>query len=144
MIAGGVTGFFAGRQAEQLFPEVSRPDLLPYREGGKTFGDSIAFAPTAFGIPQMTANRVARFVSAIGESARRYPKVFLTGEALGAAGAGTGAGIAETYDPGAPGTRLAAEVVGGMFSPRPSGGQHQRDRDGCAAQGQRVLQCRVP
>jgi len=117
MIVGGTTGFFAGRQAEQLFPEVSNPDLLPYREGGKTFGDSIAFAPSAFGIPQMTANRVARFVSAIGESARRYPKVFLTGEALSGAGAGVGAGVAETYDPGAPGTRLAAEVVGGMFSP---------------------------
>lgn len=117
MLLGGVTGYFAGRQAEQVFPEVSRPDLLPYREGGKTFGDSIAFAPSAFGIPQMTANRVARFVSAIGESARRYPKVFLTGETLGAGGAGLGAGVAETYDPGAPGTRLAAEVVGGMFSP---------------------------
>jgi hypothetical protein len=117
MIVGGTTGFFAGRQAEQLFPGVSREDLIPYREGGKTFGDSIAFAPTAFGLPQMTANRVARFVSAIGESARRYPKVFLTGEALGGAGAGVGAGLAETYDPGAPGTRFAAEVTGGMFSP---------------------------
>ncbi|MFM1818231.1 MAG: hypothetical protein RL364_1091, partial [Pseudomonadota bacterium] len=117
MIAGGLTGYFAGREAEKLFPGVSREDLIPYREGGKTFGDSIAFAPTAFGLPQMTANRVARFVSAIGESARRYPKVFLTGETLGGAGAGLGAGIAETYDPGAPGTRFAAEAVGGMFSP---------------------------
>jgi hypothetical protein len=60
---------------------------------------------------------VGRFVSAIGESARRNPKLFLATETMGAAGAGIGGGIAEAYDPGAPGTRLAAEVGGGMFAP---------------------------
>jgi hypothetical protein len=117
MILGGATGFFAGRQAEQLFPGVSREDLAPYREGGKTFGDSIAFAPTAFGIPQMTANRVARFVSGIGDAARRNPKAFLLAETSAAGGAGVGGGLAEAYDPGAAGTRFGAEVVGGLFSP---------------------------
>ncbi len=117
MILGGATGFFAGRQAEQLFPGVSREDLIPYREGGKTFGDSIAFAPTAFGIPQMTANRVARFVSGIGDAARRNPKAFLLAETSAAGGAGVGGGLAEAYDPGAAGTRFGAEVVGGLFSP---------------------------
>jgi hypothetical protein len=117
MIAGGLTGYFAGREAEKLFPGVSREDLIPYREGGKTFGDSIAFAPTAFGIPQMTANRVARFVSGIGEAARRNPKAFLLAETSAAGGAGIGGGMAEAYDPGAAGTRFGAEVAGGLLSP---------------------------
>jgi hypothetical protein len=117
MIAGGTAGYFAGREAEKLFPEVSRYDLVPYREGGKTFGDSIAAAPMAFNIPVMTANRVAQFVSGVGEAARRSPKAFLAAEASGAAGAGLGAGMAEAYDPGAPGTRFLAETAGGFFSP---------------------------
>ncbi len=117
MILGGTAGFLAGRQAEQLFPGVSREDLAPYREGGKTFGDSIAFAPTAFSLPQMTANRVARFVSGIGEAARRNPKAFLAAEVSAAGGAGVGGGLAEAYDPGAAGTRFGAELAGGLFSP---------------------------
>jgi hypothetical protein len=117
MILGGTAGFLAGRQAEQLFPGVSREDLAPYREGGKTFGDSIAFAPTAFSIPQMTANRVARFVSGIGQAARRNPKAFLAAEVSAAGGAGVGGGLAEAYDPGAAGTRFGAELAGGLFSP---------------------------
>ena len=117
MIVGGISGFFAGREAEKFFPGVAREDLIPYREGGKTFGDSIAFAPAAFGIPQMTANRVARFVSGIGTAARRNPTTFLLAETSAATGAGIGGGLAEAYDPGAAGTRFGAEVAGGLFSP---------------------------
>lgn len=110
-------GYMFGQELDSFFPMVSREDLTPYREGGKTFGSSIAAAPMAFGLPVMTGNRVSRFVSAIGESARRNPKLFLTTEALGASGAGLGGGMAEAYDPGAPGTRFVAEVGGGMFAP---------------------------
>ena len=114
MILGGAWGYLAGQGVETAFPGVPREDLVPYREGGKTFGDSIAFAPVAFGLPVMTANRVSRFISGIGEAARRNPKAFLLAETTSAGGAGVGGGVAEAYDPGAAGTRFAAEVAGGM------------------------------
>lgn len=115
--AGLTAGFLATNNIDQLFPEVSRQDLIPYREGGKTFGESIGAAPIAFGIPVMQANRVSRFISGIGESARKYPKSFIAAETLGAAGSGVAGGTSEAYYPGEGGKRLAAEVAGGFFSP---------------------------
>ena len=115
--AGLTAGFIASQGIDNLFPGLSRQDLAPYREGGKTFGESIAFAPAAFGIPTMTANRVARFVSGIGEAARKYPKTFLASEVVAGAGAGIGGGLAEAYAPGEKGTRFAAEAAGGFFAP---------------------------
>lgn len=115
--AGLTAGFIASQGIDNLFPGVDRQDLAPYREGGKTFGESIAFAPAAFGIPVMTANRVARFVSGIGEAARKYPKTFLTSEVVAGAGSGIGGGMAEAYAPGEKGTRFASEVAGGFFAP---------------------------
>lgn len=118
---GGITGltaaFLTSNNIDQMFPEVSRQDLIPYREGGKTFGESIGAAPIAFGIPIMQANRVARFISGIGESARRSPKSFLAAETLAGAGAGIGGGTSEAYYPGEAGKRVGAEIVGGFFSP---------------------------
>jgi hypothetical protein len=117
---GGVTaGFLASEELGDLFPGVPREDLAPYREGGKTFGESMAFAPIAYGIPQMSANRVARFISGFGKSAREQPVAFWGSTAVGSTGAGIGGGMAEFYAPESPGTRLAAEVGGGMlaFSP---------------------------
>jgi hypothetical protein len=116
--AGGVTaGFLATHNIDQLFPEVSRTDLIPYREGGKTFGASIAAAPVAFGIPAMNANIVARYLSIIGDSARRNPKSFLAAEMLAGAGAGVAGGASEAYYPGETGVRVGAEILGGFFSP---------------------------
>jgi hypothetical protein len=115
--AGMGAGYLFGQELDKFFPAVSREDLTPYREGGITFGSSIAAAPLAFGLPQMTGNRVSRFVSAIGDAARRNPKLFLTTEALGATSAGIAGGSAVAYAPDSPGTRLAAEVGGGMFAP---------------------------
>ena len=121
MIGGGFAGYQAGQLAEEgftsMFPEPTGPDLRPYREGGKTFGGALPFALVVPALPTMTGNRVGNFVTAIRDSARRNPKTFLAAEAFGAAGAGTGAGLAEAFDPGAPGTRFAAEVAGGFFSP---------------------------
>lgn len=115
--AGMGAGYMFGQELDKFFPAVSREDLTPYREGGITFGSSIAAAPLAFGMPVMTGNRVSRFISAIGESARRNPKLFLTTEALGATSAGVAGGTAVAYAPDSPGTRLAAEVGGGLFAP---------------------------
>ena len=126
-VAGGTVGFLGGitagylmsEELGDLFPGVPREDLAPYREGAKTFGESMAFAPVAFGIPTMTANRVARFISSYGTSARTQPKAFWSSQTIGSTGAGLGGGMAEAYDPGDAGTRFMAEVGGGMlaFSP---------------------------
>lgn len=114
---GLTAGFIASQGIDNLFPGVSREDLTPYREGGKTFGESIAFAPAAFGIPQMTANRVARFISGIGEAARKYPKTFITSEVVAGGAAGVAGGASEAYFPGEKGVRFLSEAAGGFFAP---------------------------
>jgi len=141
--AGGTAGYLLGNNIDEMFPGVSRQDLVPYRGGGKTLGDTIGFAPFAFAIPPATAERLsaairlsepalkefgmqgagraAKFmtdvVKAAGETARKYPKSFFGAEVLGGVGAGTGAIVAESEYPGEAGPRLAAEVVGGFFAP---------------------------
>ena len=141
--AGGTAGYLLGNNIDEMFPGVSRQDLVPYREGGKTFGDTIGFAPFAFAIPPATAERLSaairlsepalkefgmqgvgrasRFmtdvVKAAGETARKFPKSFFAAEVLGGAGAGTGAIVAESEYPGQAGPRMGAEIVGGFFAP---------------------------
>lgn len=114
---GLTTGFIASQGIDRLVPGVDKEDLAPYREGGKTFGESIAFAPAAFAIPVMNANRVSRFISGIGEAARRSPKTFIASETVAGGGAGIGGGMAEAYAPGEKGTRFVSEVAGGFFAP---------------------------
>lgn len=116
-LIGAGTGYLLSKNVDELFPAVPREDLVPYREGGKTFGSTIAAAPFAFGLPVMQGGRVAQFVSKIGESARKYPKSYMLGETLGATGAGVAGGTAVQYAPDSPTTRLVAEVVGGTFTP---------------------------
>jgi hypothetical protein len=110
-------GYLFGQELDRWFPAVPRDDLVPYREGGKTFGSALSTAPAAFAIPQMTGNRVARFLSAVGESARRSPGVFMATEAGTAAAMGVAGGTAEAFFPGQTGARLGAEVTAGVLSP---------------------------
>jgi hypothetical protein len=148
-LLGMGTGFFAGRQAassikELLPPKPTDPELVPYREGGKTFGESISMAPIAFGIPVRSAQQISTYINSmspvmasvpggiasgklgkfiadtaalIGQTAQKYPKSFLAAEVAGAAGAGLGAGIAETVAPGEAGPRFVGEVAGGFLFP---------------------------
>lgn len=151
-IAGGtVLGAGIGMAAGDLltnnfdvkYPGVSRQDLVPYREGGKTWGDTIALAPIAFNIPVTQAERLSnairlieptaqkfgmagaasasRFftdvIAGMGRTAQAYPKSFFAAEVTSGAGAGIGGGMAERYAPGEPGTRLASEIVGGVLAP---------------------------
>lgn len=124
-VVGGTLGFLGGitvgtlidqNLLDDFFPLPSREDLVPYREGGKTTGTIIGGAPVAFGIPQMSANRVARWLSGVGEAARRYPKGFMVTEAIGGLGSGVGGGMAEAYDPGDASTRFFAELGGGVVT----------------------------
>jgi hypothetical protein len=118
MVGGGVTGYFAGQSAEDayksLFPEPTDPTEKAFREGGKTFGSSLGFTAVAPYLPTMTGNRVSQYLTSIRDAAIRNPKSFKTSEALGAFGAGVGGGIAESVDPGAPVSRLAGEISGGL------------------------------
>ena len=50
-VAGAGAGALLGNEFDIRYPGVARQDLVPYREGGKTWGDTIALAPIAFGIP---------------------------------------------------------------------------------------------
>jgi hypothetical protein len=121
MVTGGIGGYYAGQSAEDaykgFFPEPTTPDAKVYREAGKTFGGSLPFAAAVPYLPTMTGNRVSRFVTEIRDAAIRNPKTFKISEVMGALGASVGAGVAESEDPGAPGTRLAGEVVGGIVFP---------------------------
>lgn len=121
MLVGGVGGYFAGQSAEDaykdFFPEPGDPTSKVYREAGKTGGSSLPFMVATPYLPTMTGTRVGRFVTGIRDAAVRNPKTFKTSEIMGALGASVGAGVAESEDPGAPGTRLAGEVVGGVLFP---------------------------
>ena len=120
---GGLLGGMGVNYAlEKMFPEEYetpplREDLVPVREGGRTFGASIAYAPSLYFLPEFTGNRVSRFISSMGKSARKSPYSFGFSEAVGAVGAGTGAFLAEDIFPGQKGTRFTAEVVGGIVFP---------------------------
>ena len=94
-----------------------REDLLSFREGGRSFSTSIAFAPTAYYLPKFTGNRVSRFISKIGEQVRKTPKSFFAAETVAATGVGTGAFYAEELFPGEKGPRFALEVTGGLVFP---------------------------
>ena len=120
---GGLLGGAGVNYAlEKMFPEEYetpplREDLLSVREGGRTFGTSIAYAPSAYFLPKFTGNRVSRFISSMGEAARKSPYSFGTAEVIAGVGAGTGAFFAEELFPGQKGVRFGAEVVGGVFAP---------------------------
>ena len=114
---GAGAGMFFGSELERWFPAVEREDLVPYREGGKTFGSAIATAPAAFSLPVMTGNRVSKFISAFGETARRSPLAFMGTEAVTATTMGVAGGGAESYFPGQQGVRLGAELSAGILTP---------------------------
>ena len=116
---GGFLGYQAGQAAESVIPGETDPRLFPYREGGKTFGSSIATAPAAFFLPTAgpTAGRVAKFVSGMGETARRSPGVFMATEGLTATGMGLAGGAAEAYRPGQEGVRFGAEMGAAVLTP---------------------------
>lgn len=120
-LLGAGAGLLAGDALNTLLLEdyaaAQRKDVAPFREGGKTFGATIAFAPAAFGLPVMTGNRVAQFISLMGEGARRSPGIHMAGEALAGTAAGIAGGTVYSIDPTATGARLGAEVTAGLLTP---------------------------
>ena len=117
-IIGGFLGYQGTNPIVDLFPAVPREDLVPYREGGITAGETIAAAPFAFGLPVANANRVATFLSNIGQAARSDAKGWLTREALILpATVGTMGGVAVNYAPDNAAARFGAEFLTGLVSP---------------------------
>ena len=126
-LAGGVVGLASGLfAASRLSPLLESnvppkylqdPALIPYFQGGKTFGEAFAAAPSVLRIPVMTGDRVTRFISSIGDEARRAPKATLVGETVTGLGAATAGGFSLAYDPDNELLRAGAEVAGGMFNP---------------------------
>ena len=115
-VLGGYLGYEAGQSASGIIPGVDDPRLKPYFEGGTTFGSALFSAPFTFGLPVAgpTAGRVATYLSVMGETARRNPKVFMGAEAVTAGTTGVAGGAAEAYSPGQEGVRLAAELAAGV------------------------------
>ena len=126
-LAGGVVGLASGLfGASRLSPLLESnvppkylqdPALIPYFQGGKTFGEAVAAAPTVFRIPTMQGGRVANFISSMGDEARRAPKATLAGETVTGLGGATAGGFSLAYDPENELLRAGAEVAGGMFNP---------------------------
>ena len=120
-LLGAGFGMLGTEQLDKLLFDdliaAQRPEVAPYREGGKTFGESIAAAPTLFALPVMTGNRVSRFISAIGESTRKTPVTFLAAEVPAAAAAGVAGGTSYALAPEARGARATAEITAGLLTP---------------------------
>ena len=115
--AGTAMGYYTGKELDSLFPAVSRADLVPYREGGKTYGSVIASGPAAFYLPTLQGGRVANFITYLGETARKSPKTFLGAEAITGGAMGLAGGASEAYFPGEQGTRLVSELTAGLLAP---------------------------
>ena len=117
LIGGFVVGSEYSDYLDQFFPMPPRQELLPYRAGADTLGQVLSTMPLAYGIPVMQGNTVSRMLSNIGETARRRPFLFAATETAGGIGAGTGAFLAETFDPGDKTSRMVYEIAGGLTSP---------------------------
>jgi len=122
-VAGGTVGFVGGFMAgseisdylDDFFPLPNREDLIPYREGAKTFGEALSAAPFAYSLPQSSATMVEGWLSGIGQYARKYPASFFAIEAGSSAGSGILGGISEYLDPGNVTQRAGFEIVGGLL-----------------------------
>ena len=143
-LLGAGAGTMAEDAALKLLPASDKKDLTPYRKGGETFGQTLGVAPWILKMPVAQAQRLAYFLKNItpelgsvpggiaagktgevlfkimagaGETAKKYPKSFLTSEAIAGAGAAVAGGAAEVHLPGDSVARAGAEALGGLLAP---------------------------
>ena len=141
IVIGGITGLvaggMAGAEAQRLIAQVEipgtgetltfesmeavPPDLRPYAVVGETFGASLGFtgaplqaARTGF---RFSEDLVGRTFNSFINTAARNPATFAGIEISSAQSAALAGGVAEAVDPGAAGTRVVSEVVGGIANP---------------------------
>lgn len=119
LVAGLTGSTFLNDLLETNIPAqyLNDPRLVPYYQGGRTFGETIGAAPLVFGLPEISGGRIAKFVSEMGTEARSKPGQTATRELFSGFGAGTAGGVALWYDPEGTGTRFGAELAGGLFAP---------------------------
>lgn len=134
--AGAAAGYFFGKSARDLLSRLKYPnsipvttpsvesmpeELRPYGYLGETFGGSIPFAAAPLAAArtgfQFGASRVGGFLNRIIDFAAANPLSFTGSEMAGAGGAAAASFAAESFRPGDQGTRAAAEIAGGFFSP---------------------------
>lgn len=126
--AGGLVGFGAGIAGSTFIDDLLKrtvvpeqyyknPELLPYYEGGFTFGSTIASAPIIFGVPTLVGGRVANFINTTATTARQQPKATLFKEFTVGTSAGVAGGSSVAYDPNNIGLRLSSEIVAGVVNP---------------------------
>lgn len=129
--AGGVAGAFIGHQARTIAAEqgigIASPQDLPLEErpyavAGETFGAGISMiggtaALAKTGYQTLGTTAVGRYVNNVLNLVKDRTALVLTGETAAAASAAIAGGAAEYYDPGAAGTRFAAEVTAGFLNP---------------------------
>lgn len=115
-IAGGMGADYLGKQTGVTTSYEDIPeDVQPLYNAGETFMETAMLmnVPYTLKTGLFGKGRVGGFIDDIITYATTNRKKFLAMETIGAAGAAGGAFTAETIDPGAEGTRLGLEVLGG-------------------------------
>ena len=124
-IAGGAAALKAGGMARESLglrkPEEFDPELRPAAYAGESFGGALPITGAPYVAARMglrfAENTVGLFLNRIINTAKKQPLRFATTELSSAAGAATGAGMAEAIAPGRTDVRIGAEVTMGMFNP---------------------------
>lgn len=121
--AGAVFGLGAGLVGSSIVNDLlesqvptqylNDPELIPYYQGGRTFGETLGAAPFVFAIPEIAGGKVSNYISAIGNEARSAPRRTLASEVSSGIGAGLVGGSILAYDPEATGKRFVGEMLGG-------------------------------
>jgi hypothetical protein len=102
---------------KELFPELERESLKPYREGGKTFGGSIGGLRVMYSLPNSSLNTLTKIMGDVGEYARKNKKTFAAAETLAGGTSGYAGTVAMEKYPDSPATRLGYELGAGIMTP---------------------------
>ena len=101
-------------------PVLGDPRYAAYEAGG-TLGETLGMIPLMFSAPQALAPffgpRVAGWLTAVSEGARKYPKSTILGETTGGLSSSVGTYVAETKRPGDATSRFLYEVGFGLADP---------------------------
>ena len=127
-VAGGTIGFLGGFVAgseainyllDDVFPIPRREELVPFRQGGITFGESISLLPISFYLPAAgpTASKVSKFLGDIRTTARASPKTTAAAALSVSTSTGIGGGTSELFYPGQAGPRFLFETTAGAINP---------------------------
>ena len=136
LIGAGI-GLYAGKEAREGASEINFPgtdtpltrpttqdfpaDQRPYAISGEVFGGGSSFTAGTVAVAKagfkVAETFIGSYINRMLGAAKSTPGAFISAEAAGLGGAAVGGATAEKVDPGAPGTRMVAEVAGGFLNP---------------------------